>query len=166
VDDFLRFFAFRTGLPCGYLLFFAVGFSISVTALVAVVAGLRLKPPGAVVLACAAVWVCGNVAYDLALDLNPMTDAESVSGVWRWNGATLQLHSNGAYELDPGSAPLHSGRSVGHWTLDGLELHLIDNRGQSALDLRPITFRGRLHLMVDPHEDPDSWDGDLGFSRP
>jgi hypothetical protein len=142
-------------------------------ALAGVVAGLLLKPrrpllivPGTAFLACAAIFVCGNLAYEAALDLNPMTQARNITGSWHWNGAKLQLHPDGSYELEPGSAPLNTGRSVGRWTLDGMGLRLIDNHGKPALDLRPITFRGRFHLMIDLHQDPDSWDGDLGFSRP
>ncbi|HSY48800.1 MAG TPA: hypothetical protein VLC46_08320 [Thermoanaerobaculia bacterium] len=173
MDEFLSLFAFRTGIPCGYLLFVLLGLCISMMALVAVLIGLLRKPRnwvliflGALVLSCAGIWVAGNVAYSAALDLNPVTEVKSVTGQWRWNGARLRLNSDGSYELNPGTAPLNSGRSVGQWILDGKGLHLTDIHGQVALDLRPIIFRGRLHLIIDLHEDPDNWDGDLGFSRP
>ena len=82
-DDFLRLFAFRTGLPCGYLLFFLFGAFWCFVATVVLVIGINrrrvlLIAVPALFLLLAATFVVGNAMYDRALNLNAFVTERSL----------------------------------------------------------------------------------------
>jgi len=151
-DDFLRLFAFRTGLPCGYLLFFLFGaFWCAVSIVVLVVGAVRRKLVLIVVpslfLLLAGTLVVGNIAYSNALDLNPSVSNAELIGNW-----------------ETADSSLGTSASEGRWQHDAFSLSLIDSSGKPLKPLRAITFRGKPHLILE-FDDPDAWDGDLGFRK-
>jgi len=172
-DEFLRLFAFRTGIPCGYLLFFLFSAFWCIVAVVLLVVGVIRRRALLIALPTtflflAAAFVVGNVAYERALDLNPhVTDSEFV-GTWRTARSILTLRPDGLYELHAGedlAKDFRTSSSRGKWQREStFGVRLVDASGKSLPVLRAITFRGRLHLIIE-FDDPDAWDGDLGFSR-
>src|SRR4051794_18789266 len=76
--DFLGNFAFRTGVPSGYLIGLVGLFAVSVAGLCLLVRGLSARPVdhvrafiGVALLAVIAFFIVANVVYAEALDLNP-----------------------------------------------------------------------------------------------
>ena len=167
-DDFLRLFAFRTGLPCGYLLFFLFGaFWCAVSIVVLVVGAVRRKLVLIVVpslfLLLAGTLVVGNIAYSNALNLNPsVSNAELIGNcepALAGPSPAIQLHAGHDFSRDLGTSA-----SEGRWQHDAFSLSLIDSSGKPLKPLRAITFRGKPHLILE-FDDPDAWDGDLGFRK-
>jgi hypothetical protein len=171
-DDFLRLFAFRTGLPCGYLLFFLLGaFWCAVSVVVLVVGAVRRKLLLIVVpslfLLVAGALVVGNIAYSNALDLNPSVSNAELIGNWETAASSLVLRRDGSYQLHAGndfSRDFGTSASAGRWQHDAFSLSLIDSSGKPLKPLRAIRFRGKPHLILE-FDDPDSWDGDVGFQK-
>jgi len=175
VDDFLQLFAFRTGVPCGYLLFFLAGAIGVVAAIIALLVGLLRKPKRPILavassafLVLGALWLVGNIAYGNALEMNPDVSGNSFVGTWKWNDSTLTLRADGSYVLIASGYEanrLETQLSRGNWQFTPVvTIHLHDSRGQRIPDLRGLSFLSKLHLVVE-FDDPDSWDGDLAFHR-
>jgi energy-coupling factor transporter transmembrane protein EcfT len=172
-DDFLRLFAFRTGLPCGYLIFFLFGafwcFAATVVFIIGIIRRrvLLIAVP-AMFLLLAATFVVGNVLYERALNLNPSVTEGGLAGTWKTPHSTLILRPDGSYQLRVGedvARDFGTSFSAGRWQAESFGVRLLDGSGKPFSKLRAITFRGKLHLILD-FEDPDAWDGDLGFARP
>lgn len=172
-DDVLRLFAFRTAVPCGYILFFLFGLFCCFVALVVLVIGVIRR--SAILIALPAVFfllvgvfVAGNIVYERALDLNPMVSDADLPGTWTTAHSALSLRPDGFYELRAGddfAKDFGVRSSTGKWQRDGtFDVRLTDRSGKSLPALRAIAFRGRLHLTLE-FDDPDDWDGDLGFSK-
>jgi membrane protein implicated in regulation of membrane protease activity len=171
-DDFLRLFAFRTGLPCGYLLFFLFGVFCCVVAVVVLVVGIVWRKVVLVALPSlflllAATFVVGNIAYERSLDINASLPNAELIGRWQTPQSTLVLRRDGSYQLRAGddlSKVFATSASVGKWQPEGFGVRLTDSSGRALPRLRTITFRGKPHLILE-FDDPDAWDGDLGFSK-
>src|SRR5687767_3747394 len=97
--DLLGYFAFRTGVPFGYLVFL-LGLLVSTgVGLRLLVRGLSARPAdrgralgGGAMLAAAVVFVAANLVYTGALELNPTFTLAEVAGEWREGSARLSLH--------------------------------------------------------------------------
>jgi len=89
----------------------------------------------------------------LDLDLSPRVSASTLAGTWRDGRERLVLRGDGTFALE-GATP-----AAGRWRLDGDELDL------SGRPARVIGVRDGLRIVPSFPEDPDLWDGDLGFAR-
>jgi len=120
------------------------------------------------VLLCAGVFVVGNVAYEHALDLNPSVSDADLIGTWRTDRSSLTLRADGAYELRAGNdfaRDFGTSTSSGAWRHEAIfAVHLIDRSGRELPALRVISFRNKPRLILQ-FDDPDAWDGDLGFRK-
>lgn len=172
IDDLLRLFAFRTAVPCGYLIFFLFGAFCCLVAFAVLVIGvifrrvLLIAIPAAFLLF-AGVFVAGNVAFERALEENPPVSDGDLLGTWRTAQSALTLRPDGVYELRAGedfAKDFGSPSSTGRWRRDSFEVLLTDRSGRRLHALRVITFRGRFHLIFE-YDDPDEWDGSFGFSK-
>jgi hypothetical protein len=107
-------------------------------------------------LAALALAIAGTVAYlwkFQGLELNPTIPEPQLAGSWRTGERVLTLDQHGAY------------RKSGAWSGSGI-CHRSDFVLQCGEDeLRPVLSRGELRLLLNPPDDMDEWNGDLGFRR-
>ena len=172
MDELLRFFAFRTAIPCGYLIFFLAAALACAAALGLLVIGVfkkrwKLVTASAIFLGLAAVWVVGNIAFETALELNPIIQQADLIGVWQSDGSRLQVNSNGTFLFSTTDEHSEFGipPTAGTWKFQPIStIEITDARGRRLPDLLVISFRGRLHI-IRAFEDPDMWDGSLGLAK-
>lgn len=166
---------FRTAIPFGYAAFWSGLLLVAVIGLVLAISSAivpRLRPWGLVVgvgmLSVVGAFVAANIWFDAAVEMNPFpVDRAVLEGTWRDGDAVLVFRSDGTFRLDPGwlADRLKGHNSHGEWKLDDWNLTLLENGGRPLAPLRVIRFRREYRIIVDDFEDPDMWDGRLGFRR-
>lgn len=144
-DELLSLFGFRTGIPCGYLLFFLFGLFWCFVAVVVLIVGLVRRKALLIALPCL-----------------------FLLGTWRTEGSSLTLRADGAYELRAGNdfaKDFGTSASSGAWRHGAsFAVDLIDRSGRKLPALRVISFRKKPRLIMQ-FDDPDDWDGDWGFRK-
>jgi hypothetical protein len=168
--DFLGNFAFRTGVPFGYLIGLVGLLVLSGAGLCLLVRGVSARPVdyfrafvGVALLAVIAFFIVANVVYADALDVNPFATGADVAGEWRLDGARLSLHRDGTYECE-GFGECNPFAAAGRWRLeDGTRLAFERVDGQQASQ-KLVRYFGHLRL-TDSILDPDIWDGRLTFQH-
>lgn len=154
---------FRTGVPFGYLLLFAVLVGTGVLGIALLARGLGSRPRrpgvgavgGGVVVACVLV-LWANVDAG-AVEWNPVIHgSDALTGRWHDGRAILELASDGTYSCT-GRACGELGRS-GRWAREGDFYVAFDVSGGSGVQWR-ITERGGHYQFVagDTQGDPDGW---------
>jgi hypothetical protein len=155
--DLLSHCRLSTALPLGYLL---ITLFLGTAILGGALAWWRFRPrplgrvAGAVALIAAA-RLCLAVAAEVLIpvDLGPVVSQASLVGIWTKGSSRLELRVDGSYRLTDGR------ESQGTWTLSQGNISL------GGAQWRVIQARGTDRIVRDWPEDPDLWDGDLGFQR-
>jgi hypothetical protein len=154
----------RTAIPFGYLfiaLFLVAGF---VFGIICIIWGYRKHSRrakwlgGGIVAIVIALGVAQDF-YDRNLEWNPPieTDAE-ITGTWADSSETLTLSTNAIFTYHNAARTEN-----GTWTRDDWNLHLHSTNFETSM--RFVQYRSIYHLMRQPPDDPDMWDGNLGLSR-
>jgi hypothetical protein len=86
-------------------------------------------------------------------DLNPMVRPDDLVGSWRDGGQVLTMRADQTFQL---AGPR---TSAGTWAFADWELSL------AGMKARVIKVNGALRIVPSFPEDPDLWDGRLGFAR-
>jgi hypothetical protein len=155
--DLLSHCRLSTGLPFGSLLAALV---LGIVILGGALAWwrLRLRAAGRVagivaLLAAARLGLAGAAEAFVPVELNPFVQRASLIGTWTDGPARLELREDGSYSLADGRD------DRGAWTRTDWNLNLGGSRW------RVIQARGEERIVPDWPDDPDRWDGDLGFRR-
>jgi hypothetical protein len=146
-----------TGLPFGYFIIYA---SLAGAFLGGALACWHTRNRGArtaagVVAVLAAARFGSAIAAEVLVPVewNPAIEQSSLVGTWTDGSRRLELEADGRFSLTEGQ------ERQGSWTLDDWNLSLGGARW------RVIRARGTERILRDWPEDPDLWNGDLGFRR-
>lgn len=146
-----------SGIPFGMLVFLAwlVGLGV-----VGIVGAFRLRRRAWRVAAAALAVLAGGrlalgIASELLLDedLNPVVRPAQLVGSWRDGAQTLALHPDQTFQMRGPTT------RTGAWELRDQELSL------DGMKARVIKVNGAYRIVPSFPEDPDLWDGSLGFAR-
>lgn len=177
MPEFLvEFFAFRSGVPFGYLGHLVI---ILGTVIYGVIQIVKFSVPrwrgearpviGALLLwyAFLSSWANSEMS-EFDFNNNDVGIADII-GTWRDGESTLELKSDQTFVAEfkePGQS-LRIGFPNGHgtWELKASNVHLLNDDGKKAVPLRVVKFRNLYRLIIDDFGDPDLWDGKFGFRR-
>lgn len=147
-----------SGMPFGML--FIVLSLVSLGA-IGLVAAVRMRRTGwRVAAAAVALFAGGRLALGIMsellvqVDLNPVVRPDDLVGSWRDGGQTLALRADQTYQFR-GPTTMR-----GNWGLDDWNLSL-----DSGVKARVIKANGAYRIIVSFPDNPDLWDGRLGFAR-
>jgi hypothetical protein len=176
MERILELLQFRSALPFAYLGFCCATVSVVAVAVSLIVWGMLKRPRsrwriaiGAIVLCGTAVQFAAILVFDSMIEFNPSpVNRQDLHGLWSDRGTTLQVNADGTFDLkakEPLAARIGATEATGTWTLGDFNLYLKTASGASLTPLRVIQFGSSFRLIVDDFDDPDWWDGRLGFRR-
>jgi len=155
--DLLSRCRITTGLPFGYFIIYV---SLAGAILGGALACWRIRNRGVrmaagVVAVLAATRIGSAIAAEalVPMEWNPAIERSSVVGTWTDGSRRLKLKADGRFSLIEGQ------EHQGSWTLDDWNLSFGGARW------RLVRARGAERILRDWAEDPDLWNGDLGFRR-
>lgn len=146
-----------SGMPFGmlFIIVFLVG-----ACTIGLLAAVRARRTGwRVAAAVVALLAGGRLALGILseflvpVDLNPVVRAEELVGLWREGPQTLTLAADHTFRFEGSTT------SRGQWSLDDWNLSL------EGVDARVIKANSTYRIVVAFPDDPDLWDGRLGFAR-
>jgi hypothetical protein len=157
VTELLSQLRLASGMPFGMLFILASLVGLSFIGIVGV---RRLRRRAwRVAAACLAVLAGGRLALGIASellvqeDLNPVVPPAEVVGSWRDGAQALFLHPDRTFQMTGPTT------RTGTWGLRDQELSL------DGMKARVIKVNGAYRIVISFPEDPDLWDGRLGFAR-
>jgi hypothetical protein len=157
MEEMLSQLRLASGMPFG-LLFILV--SLVGLAFIGVVGALRLRRrtwriAAAGVALLAATRLALGIASEVLVqeDLNPVVRPSELVGSWRDGAQVLALHAGHTFEL------LGPKTRTGTWELHDQELWL------DGMKARVIKVNSAYRIVPSFPEEPDLWDGRLGFAR-
>lgn len=104
--------------------------------------------------------------------MNPIFNQSDLVGEWKYGRSKLLLKSDGTAEISVSNSmqlKLGIDNGEGYWRKNG-DFNLV--LGSNAVNFtskntvfRVIQYAGNYRLVIGDYEDPDIWDGDLGFKH-
>lgn len=182
MDEFISIIQFRTAIPFGYLLFFLLWLAVVVWAFKNVVSNIWaknfLKPKiyiAGSVLLLAAGYAYASIRYSENINMNPFFNESDLVGEWNYGDSKLVLKSDGVAQISLSNsllARLDLDNGEGYWRKKG-DFNLV--LGSNSVNLMPkngifrvFQYAENYRLIIedpDMREDPDMWDGNLGFKQ-
>jgi hypothetical protein len=157
VTDMLSRLRLASGMPFGVLLIVAALVGLS---FIGIVGALRLRRRALRIAAAGlAVLAGGRFALGIASevlvheDLNPLVRPAELVGSWKDGAQALALRADRTFQL---SGPT---TGAGTWDLRDQELSF------DGVKARVIKVNGAYRIVPSFPDDPDLWDGRLGFAR-
>lgn len=179
MDEFISIIQFHTAIPFGYLLFSALWLGIVVWALKNTISNFwskNFRRPKLYIAGCILVVAVGyayaSIKYSENLNMNPFFQESTLVGEWEYGSSTLVLKPDGRAKISLSNsllARLNIDNGEGYWRKEG-DFNLV--LGSNAVNfvsknglLRVIQYSNKYRLIIEDYEDPDLWDGSLGFKR-
>ncbi len=179
MDEFISIIQFHTAIPFGYLLFSLLLLGVVVWALKNIVSNLwtkKLRGPKlyiAVILLIAAIgYTYASIRYSENINMNPFFNESALVGEWNYGNSELVLKPDGTAKISLSDSlleRLNIDNGEGYWRKDG-DFNLV--LGSDAVNfvskngkLRVIQYAEKYRLIIEDYEDPDMWDGSLGFKQ-
>jgi hypothetical protein len=157
MTDVMSQLRLSSGMPFG--MFLIVVFLVGLCT-IGLVAAVRMRRTGwRVVAAAVALLAGGRLALGIMsevlvqVDLNPVVRPDELVGSWRDCGQTLALSVDHTFQFR-GPKTMR-----GNWGLDDWNLSL------DSVKARVIRANGAYRIVVSFPDNPDLWDGRLGFAR-
>lgn len=179
MEDLLSLMQVRTAVPFGYLIFWLAWLSVSFWAAKNVVQQCWTKRYRSArlyvalgLLFLSSLFLYSNIRFDAYLNMNPLFAEADVIGEWQDGDSQFTLLQNGRAILnlnDEYKRRLGLENGEAYWQKHyDFNIRIGSNRkgrGPDTAVLRVISFNGKFRIIVDDYEDPDMWDGNLGFKR-
>jgi hypothetical protein len=179
MDEFISIIQFHTAIPFGYLLFSLLWLSVVAWALKNIVStlwsrrfrGLRIYIAGCLLVVSFG-YVYASIRYSENINMNPFFQESALVGEWSYGGSKLVLKPDGIATINLSKsllARLGIDNGDGYWRKEG-DFNLV--LGSAAVNfeskngmLRVIQYAEKYRLIIEDYEDPDMWDGSLGFKQ-
>ena len=179
MDEFISLIQFHTAIPFGYLLFSLFWLAVVAWALKNVLGSLwrkRVREPkmyfagGLLVLAFG--YAYASLIYSENLNMNPFFNESDLVGEWEYSGSKLMLKPDGTARIGLTKSlrsRLNIDNGEGYWRKEG-DFNLIvgsnpvNSTSKNGM-LRVIQYAESYRLIVEDYDDPDMWDGSLGFKH-
>ncbi|AJQ94770.1 hypothetical Protein YC6258_02732 [Gynuella sunshinyii YC6258] len=104
--------------------------------------------------------------------MNPFFNESSLVGEWNYGNSELLLSSDGTAKISLSSsllARLNIDNGEGYWRKEGDFNLLIGSASANFASksgmLRVIQYAENYRLIIEDYDDPDMWDGSLGFKQ-
>ena len=178
MDEFIAIMQFRTAAPFGYGLFLFIWIIITIGSFRKMVIMLfrgQLESPRlylfSAIFICCIAYLYGAFRYDKNLDMNPIFKDEDVVGMWQYGEAKMILEQSGQARFlfdDAIENRIHMNSGNGYWSREGdFNLVIADHdTDQSSYELfRVIKYHDNYRIIIADFDDPDMWDGSLGFRK-
>jgi len=179
MDEFISIIQFHTAIPFGYLLFSLLWLGVVVWAVKNALSGLwakRFREPKMYIagslLVIAVGYAYASIRYSENINMNPFFKESVLVGEWAYGNSRLVLEPEGVATINfsnPLLARLGIDNGEGYWRKEG-DFNLV--LGSAAVNfeskngiLRVIQYAGKYRLIIEDYEDPDMWDGSLGFKQ-
>ena len=179
MDELISIIQFHTAVPFGYGLFLLIWLIITIGSLrkmMILIWRRQYHSSGfylfSAIFICSIAYLYGTVRYEQNLDMNPVFKDEDIVGRWEYGKAKMILEPSGQAQFSfsktvSSRVHLHSGN--GFWHREGdfnIKIHSL-NADQSATYglFRVIKYHDDYRIIIDDFNDPDMWDGSLGFRK-
>ena len=175
MEDFVSKIQFSTAIPFGYLIFSIAWFSVMFWAAKNIFIQCWKKNYfnkklylSFIVAFLGAAYLYSSIIYSNNLDMNPSFKEEHLLGSWEYNESNLELHSGGTAKLQfSESLKKRTGlvNGEGYWyKYQDFTIIISSNvDSQTNSQFRVIKYADSYRIIVDDYDDPDMWDGHLGF---
>lgn len=179
MEDLFSILLIRTAIPFGYLIYAVMWLVVSLWAIVTIVrlcwtgrfGSIKLYVASALLFLSAAT-IYSNMMFDKYLDLNPGFADADIIGTWRDGNSEFTLLETGRTIIDLTDEHryrLDVENGEGTWQkIYDFNIKISDAQekpGSKTGLLRVIRFNEKYRIIIDDFDDPDMWDGDLGFKR-
>jgi hypothetical protein len=179
MDGFISIIQLHTAIPFGYLLFLLLWLGVVVWAVKNIFSNLWAKSfrgpkmyVAVSLLVVAVGYAYAIIRYSENINMNPFFKESVLVGEWTYGSSKLVLKPEGIASINfsnPLLARLGIDNGEGYWRKEG-DFNLL--LGSTAVNfeskngiLRVIQFAGKYRLIIEDYEDPDMWDGSLGFKQ-
>jgi len=179
MDEFISRIQFHTAIPFGYLLFSLLWLGTVVWAIKNIVSNLwarnfrgpKIYIAGSLLIV-AVGYAYASIKYSVNINMNPFFQESVLVGEWDYGNSKLVLNPDGTAKINLSNSlltRLNIDNGEGYWRKEG-DFNLV--LGSNAVNfvsenglLRVIQYADKYRLIIEDYEDPDMWDGSLGFKR-
>ncbi len=166
-------------MPFGYLLFSLLWLGVVVWAVKNIVSNLfakRFHGPKMYIagglLIVAVGYAYASVRYSENINMNPFFKESALVGDWTYGNSKLVLMPEGIAVINFSNSLLEKmgiDNGEGYWKKEGdfnlvLGSTVVNFESKNGI-LRVIQYAGKYRLIIEDYEDPDMWDGSLGFKQ-